>query len=51
MCVYSNVYILVKVTIKILNTGTAVNPNNVEKKLVFKNCVLFTDCLSKINNT
>ena len=25
--------------------------NNANKKVIFKNCLLFTDCISKINNT
>ena len=32
------------------NTGTAANPNN-SKKVIFKNCIPFTDCISKINYT
>ena len=31
-------------------TGTAANPNNRNKKLIFKNCAPFIDCVSKINN-
>ena len=31
-------------------TGTVANPNNRNKKLIFKNCALFIDCVSKINN-
>ena len=27
------------------------NPNNTNKEVVFKNCALFTDCISEINNT
>ena len=27
------------------------NPNNDNKKVVFKNCDSFTDCISDINNT
>ena len=26
------------------------NPNNNDKKVVFKNCAPFTDCISEINN-
>ena len=25
--------------------------NNTDKKVIFKNCALFTNCISKINNT
>ena len=29
--------------------GAAVNKNN--KKIIFKNCAPFTNCITKINNT
>ena len=51
LCDYSAAYILVKRTITSLNTadvGAAVN--NTNKKLVFKNCAPFTDCMTEINN-
>ena len=51
LCDYSNAYILLKGTITVHNTGTAVAPNNRNKKVVFKNCALFTDCISEISNT
>ena len=50
LCDYSDAYIHVKVVIKVLSkaaTGAPVNNNN--KKLTFKNCVPFTNCISKIN--
>ena len=50
-CDCNDVYIQVNETIAILNTGTAVIPNRRNKKLIFKNCALFTDCISKINKT
>ena len=52
LCDYSDVYILVKGTITVPNmaaAGAAVNNNN--KKVIFKNCALFTDCITEINNT
>ena len=52
LCDYSDAYILVKGTISVNNTvaaGVAVNNNN--KKVIFKNCAPFTNCISKINNT
>ena len=52
LCDHSDAYILVKRTITVPNTaaaGTAVN--NTNKKVIFKNCAPFTDCLTKINNT
>ena len=34
------------------NTAAAgANANNVNKKLIFKNCAPFTNCISEINNT
>ena len=33
-----------------VNTGTGNAANNDKKKLIFKNCAPFTDCLSEINN-
>ena len=52
LCDYSDAYILVKGTISVNNTaaaGAAVNNNN--KKVTFKNCAPFTNCISEINNT
>ena len=52
LCDYSDAYILVKGTITVNNTaaqGAAGNNNN--KKVIFKNCTLFTNCISEINNT
>ena len=52
LCDYSGAYILVKGTISFNNTaaqGAAVNSNN--KKVIFKNCAPFTNCISEINNT
>ena len=44
-------YIHVKGTITIPNIGTAAAPNNRNKKVIFKNCAPFTNCISEINNT
>ena len=52
LCDYSDAYILVKGTISVNNTaaaGAAVNNDN--KKVIFKNCAPFTNCISEINNT
>ena len=52
LCYYSDSYIFVKGNIIVNNTaaeGAAANNNN-NKKVIFKNCVLFTKCVSKINN-
>ena len=49
---YSDAYILVKGTIAVNNTAAAdANANNTNKKVVFKNCAPFTNCISEINNT
>ena len=32
-------------------TATAAAPNNRNKKVIFKNCAPFTDCINEINNT
>ena len=49
--VYSDAYILFKGTITVSNSETAAVPDNRNKKEIFKNCALFTDCFSEINNT
>ena len=52
LCDYSDAYILVKGTISVHNTaahGAAANNNN--RKVIFKNCAPFTNCISEINNT
>ena len=41
---------LVKGTITVPNSGGN-NQNDVTKKVILKNCVPFTHCISKINNT
>ena len=48
---YSNEYIHVTGTLTIPNNGTAEAPNNINKKVIFKNCATLTDCISKINET
>ena len=52
LCDYSDAYILAKGTITVNNTVAAdADANNTDKKVIFKNCALFTNCISKINNT
>ena len=52
LCDYSDAYILVKGNISVNNTaGAGANANNTNKKVIFKNCAPFTNCISKINNT
>ena len=51
LCDYNDLYILVKGTITVNNTAAADDgANNVNKKVIFKNCAPFTDCKSEINN-
>ena len=51
LCDYSDAYILVKGTIAVNNTPAAdVDANNSNKKVIFKNCAPFTNCISDINN-
>ena len=52
LCDYSDAYILVKETISVNNTAAAgAAVNNDDKKVIFKNCAPFTNCISEINNT
>ena len=49
---YGDAYILVKGTITVNNTaGADADANNTNKKVIFKNCAPFTNCISEINNT
>ena len=50
LCDYSDAYILLKETVRANNTaaaGAAVNNN--DRKVIFKNCAPFTNCISEIN--
>ena len=48
----SDPYILFKGTITVQDTSAQdANANNTNKKVIFKNCAPFTDCISEINNT
>ena len=52
LCDYSDAYILVKGNISVNNTaGAGVDANNTNKKILFRNCAPFTDCISTISNT
>ena len=52
LCDYSNVHILVKGNMTVNNTaGAGAEANNTNKKVKFKDCASFTNCISKINNT
>ena len=49
LCDYSEAYILVKGNITLNNTVAAgAAANNTNKKVIFKNCAQFTNCISKI---
>ena len=52
LCDYSDAYILVKGNIMVNDTAAkGAAANNINKKVIFKNCAPFTNCSSKINNT
>ena len=51
LCDYSDAYILVKGNITVNNTAASTATNNTNKKVIFKNCARFTNCISKISNT
>ena len=52
LCDYSDAYILAEGNITVNNTAVdGAAANNANKKVVFKNCAPFTNCISKINNT
>ena len=52
LCYYSDAYILAKGNITVNNTAAdGAAANNTNKKVIFKNCAPFTNCISKINNT
>ena len=46
---YSDAYILIKETITVAEAATSAL-KNADKKVIFRNCAPFTNCLSKINN-
>ena len=52
LCDYGDPHVLVKGTIAVNNTAAAdANANNTNRKVIFKNCAPFTNCISEINNT
>ena len=51
LCDYGDVYILIKGNLTVNNTAEAgAAADNTNKKVKFKNCAPFTNCISKINN-
>ena len=52
LCECADAYILVKGTITVADTSSAdASPNKTNKKVLFKNCAPFTNCICEINNT
>ena len=52
LCDYSDAYILVKGTNSVNKTAAqGAAANNINKKVIFKNCAPFSNCISEINNT
>ena len=52
LCDYSDAYILVNGNISVNNTAAqGAAANNTNKKVIFKNCAPFTNCIREINNT
>ena len=51
LCDFSDTCILVKGTVTVTYAGATAASNNGEKNVIFRNCVLFTDCIFEINNT
>ena len=52
LCDCSDAYIPVKGKIEVDDTSADdADANNTNKKVIFKNCAPFTDCISEINNT
>ena len=49
LCDYRDAYILAKGNITVNNTAAAAAAaaNNTNKKVIFKNCAPFTNCISK----
>ena len=52
LCDYSDAYILVKGTISANNTAAdGAAADNTNKKVIFKDCAPFTNCIREVNNT
>ena len=50
LCDYGDAYIPIKGTITNDTAAAVAAANNTNKKVVFKNCAPFTNCISKISN-
>ena len=52
LCDYNDAYMLVKGSITVNNTAAAdAGANNTNKKVIFKKCAPFINCISEVNNT
>ena len=52
LCDYRDAYMFAKGNISVNNAvAQGAAANNTNKKVIFKNCATFTECISKINNT
>ena len=52
LCDYSDAYIFAKGNISVNNyAAEGADPGNRNKKVIFKNCTPFTNCIRKIYNT
>ena len=52
LCDYNDAYMLVKGSITVNNTAAAdTGANNTNKKVIFKKCAPFINCISEVNNT
>ena len=52
LCDYSDAYILVKRNITVPNTAAdGTTANNANRKVIFKSCATFTNCISETINT
>ena len=51
LCDYNEAYLLAKGNITVNNnTDVDATANKIDKKVIFKSCAPFTNCISKINN-
>ena len=54
ICDYNDTYIFAKGTMTVVGREAdtkAIAADKVDEEVIVKNCVTFTDCMSKINNT
>ena len=51
LCDFSDAYILVEGNVTVANTVAADAENNANKKVIFKNCAPFINCIITKNNT